>query len=151
MALFETQVRFKTYELLCDMLELSNFMFNRHEEIIKHGNIYEYIPKFAFGRQTGKTDAVIRYIRERKEKNIIVFTHNTSMLQYYMRKLDGCANGNTYLSSASSNHNKYKGIDLSGYTIIFDELATNQVQDIITELRPQLKDISSMKMVAIIY
>lgn len=139
MALFETQVKFKTYELLCDMLELSNLMFNRHRESIKYGSIYEHIPKFTFGRQTGKTDAVITYIRKRKEKNVVVFTHNTNMMQYYMRKLDGCTYGNTYLSSASSDiPNKYKGMDLSGYTIIFDELTTNQVQDIITKLSHQI-------------
>lgn len=154
MALFQTKVKFNTYEHLVDMLELSNFMFNhRKEQVDYSGSVYEHVPKFTFGRQTGKTEAVMKYVKNRKERNVIVFVHNTSMVNYYIDKLrDDSPYKQTFIVSHNANYvNRFKGMDLSGYTIIFDEITTSQVRSILDNIGPNLKDISSMKMAAIIY
>lgn len=150
MALFETKVTFKTYELLCDMLELSNYNFNRFSGNHNYvsGHIYEHIPKFNTGRQTAKTSAVIEYAEKHPKERIIVVVHNQNMVQHYRNLLRDNQSSKVYMTLCSS-HSNFLGIDYD--TVIFDELEKEEVVWFLFKHSASItKNIKNKKMVAIV-
>ena len=143
MALFETKVTFKTYELLCDMLELSNYNFNRSP----YSFSYDNVPKFTTGRQTAKTSSIVKYVENHPNEKILVVTHNTNMRDHYFNLLKDCVDTRNLHIGVYSAIPILKGIRFD--TVIFDTIDDQQCQKIFAELITNFV-IKDLKMVAVL-
>lgn len=131
MSLFESKVTYKTYEMLEQMVELSKMK----RSMYKNSPIEMYAVSFSFGRRSGHTEAVAKYVIENlgKEK-FVVIVYNQSMKQHFLRLLSEYK-VNVYSETDMIRvYNKVdvyldrlRGIDLSDKIVIVDSHHINDI------------------------
>lgn len=87
----------------------------------------------SMGRQTGKTSAIIEYIKY-NPNGCIIITHNSSASQY-KEALEDTNAIFVSLGSITANSGRLRGIRRGEYDFIFDECSTDEVNKVICNLR----------------
>lgn len=130
------RVEVDNYNLLTQMMELSRMNYSIHKPFAYADFtrlLYSTMCSFDTGRQTGKTEAALRYL-DKNRKNTILFAHNAQAKGDLLRR-DGCANRRIYAPVDFRNfHDTLRGIRFEKISIIFDECDRDQILDCIDAL-----------------
>lgn len=116
---------YKTYELLVSMIHLSRVNMDRFrgDFIMKCSQIMSNMASFDTGRQTGKSTAIARYLRE--NDNVIVVSRNAVLKKIMDEKLRAPNKFNLSIYDFNR-HSIFKGLH-GEFDLIFDECSIEEI------------------------
>lgn len=148
MKLFETTVKYNTYDLLMSMAEMSEHLQQR----VKNNPMYCFMPiteqmmtSFNTGRRTGQTIAILQYALSRamKGKRTIIVSHKNAAAKDVRNRLNEyilnecadsfggikglCILSDDYIETVSAEHDCYSRFD-KGTSVIFDVCNREQIE-----------------------
>lgn len=128
--LISIKTQYKTLETLEMFMEVSRHRameFNK-KNVDSISWFQVILSRFSFGRQSGKTTAILDYIKknEYSNKTIFVVTPNNSYKDSFYKEIYNSA---AFIESISSSMNRYRGLCLQYKDVefIFDECSINDI------------------------
>lgn len=135
---------YMTFELLVSMVELSRINADRFKNIEHLNYPMRSMTSFDTGRQTGKSTAISRYIKE--NPNSIVILHNNNAKLDMKKRLSNIKDYRVLtLSDFSQDSNTFRGLR-GEFDLIFDECS----YDVVTKCINSLVKFSSIKIKSVV-
>ena len=119
---------YKTYELLVSMIDLSRVNMDRFRDaniIEKCSKMVSNMAGFDTGRQTGKSTAIARYLRE--NDNVVVVSPSTILKKIMNDKLHTPNKFNLSVHDFNRHSAIFKGL-YGEFDLIFDECSLKDIQ-----------------------